>query len=122
MNTNTTAPAGVVSGDRFSHIEKLMRDFEEWAHVRGFDTTRSAREPQRYANERTQGAWQAWEHGTANWRENLDIAVRLLRECERTLEMWADVAPAVSLRADLRKALGMPPNPKVSGGHLWTSA
>ena len=32
-------------------------------------------------------------------------AVTLLRECERTLEMWADVAPAVSLRADIRKLL-----------------
>ena len=32
-------------------------------------------------------------------------ALTLLRECERTLEMWADVAPAVSLRADIRKLL-----------------
>ena len=30
----------------------------------------------------------------------------LLRECETTLAMWADVAPAVSLHADIRKALG----------------
>lgn len=33
-------------------------------------------------------------------------AVRLLRECETTLAMWADVAPAVSLRSDIRRALG----------------
>jgi hypothetical protein len=107
MNTQNTAPTGVVSSTEFGHLEKLMREFEEWAFVRDFDTTRSAREPQRYANERTQGAWQAWGHGTANWRDNRDIAVRLLRECERTLAMWSDVAPAVSLRDDLRKALGL---------------
>jgi hypothetical protein len=29
----------------------------------------------------------------------------LLAECERTLAMWSDVAPAVSLRADIGKAL-----------------
>lgn len=37
--------------------------------------------------------------------ERLCAAVTLLRECERTLEMWADVAPAVSLRSDIRKLL-----------------
>lgn len=109
MTDQTTAPADVVSSREFGHLEKLMREFEEWAFVRDFDTTRSTKEPMRYANERTQGAWQAWGHGTANWRENRDMAVRLLRECERTLEMWADVAPAISLRSDVRKALGMPP-------------
>jgi 1,2-phenylacetyl-CoA epoxidase catalytic subunit len=35
----------------------------------------------------------------------LPRALDLLAECERTLEMWADVAPAVSLRADIRKFL-----------------
>lgn len=92
------------------HYERLMREFEAWAYVRDFDITRSAREPQRYANERTQGAWQAWGHGTANWRDARDIAARLLIECENTLEMLADVAPAVSLRADIRKALGLEPS------------
>lgn len=29
----------------------------------------------------------------------------LLRECSTTLDMWTDVAPAVSLRADIKKAL-----------------
>ena len=29
----------------------------------------------------------------------------LLRECEATLAMWADVAPALSLRADIRSCL-----------------
>lgn len=33
---------------------------------------------------------------------------RLLRECEATLAMWADVAPAVSLRADIRRTLRLP--------------
>lgn len=35
----------------------------------------------------------------------LPRTLALLRECEATLTMWADVAPAVSLRADIRKLL-----------------
>lgn len=118
MNTNTTAPDGVVSSTEFGHLEKLMREFEEWAYVRDFDTTRSAREPQRYANERTQGAWQAWGHGTANWRENRDMAVDLLRECEQALnDTTGPWWPArIDLRNRVRRSLGMEsPNHQSSG-------
>lgn len=84
-------------------------EFDAWAYVRDFDTTISTYGGRRglYASERTQAAWNMWQHLDANWRDQRDIAIRLLRECEVTLAMWADVAPAVSLRADIRKCLGL---------------
>lgn len=108
----TTAPdnSTAVGGRGLSEglgVDPTRAEFEAWAFVRDFDVTHSKLNPLKYANERTQGAWQVWGHGVSNWRDQRDIAVRLLRECETTLAMWADVAPAVSLRADLRRALGM---------------
>lgn len=51
--------------------------------------------------------------GTGEHMSEVDAALdsveklrALLRECETTLAMWSDVAPAESLRADIRKALG----------------
>ncbi len=37
-------------------------DFEAFAKMRDWDTTRSQINPERYANDRTQGAWAAWCH------------------------------------------------------------
>ncbi len=67
--------------------------------------------------------------GAGEYMETIDAALdsvekmrALLRECEATLEMWADVAPAVSLRADIRKVLGTdaPPSAELPG--MWESA
>lgn len=41
--------------------------------------------------------WLAWQARDAEVAE----LVKLLAECGRTLKMWADVAPAISLRADI---------------------
>lgn len=103
----TTTPAQVGSNDGLGAVDAIRSEFEAWAFVRNFDTTHSKLNRLIYANERTQGAWQAWGHASANWREQRDIAVKLLMECETTLAMWEDVAPAVSLRAYLRRALGL---------------
>lgn len=43
-------------------------DFEAFAKMRDWDISRSQHIPERYANERTQGAWVAWCHGVQTWQ------------------------------------------------------
>jgi hypothetical protein len=54
-------------------------EFEAWAYVRDYDVTHSKANPLKYANERTQGAYQVWGHLDANWRDGRDRAVAIIR-------------------------------------------
>lgn len=111
--SNDGTPAKVGSDGRLgveserTGQEGLRREFDEWAHARDFDLTRSSANHMRYASERTQGAWQAWAHGIANWRLQRDSAVRLLHSCEAGLAHFKEWPLAVELRATVRRSLGM---------------
>jgi len=91
--------------------DQLRAEFEAWAWARDFDTTHSAVRPERYANERTQGAWQVWGHGVSNWRDQRDSAVQLLRQALAALEHHREQTRPIA-RNDaaidaMRRALGI---------------
>lgn len=94
-NDESTSPRQVALTEGLGH-DPERADFEAWAYVRDYDVTHSKQNPLKYANERTQGAWQAWGHAASNWRESRDIAVRLLREVVATYDAYRrrGVAPA----------------------------
>lgn len=56
------------------------------------------------------------ERHRKTWRQ-LEQVMGLLREARTTLEMWKDVAPAVSLCADIDAALFMQAEPNKDADH-----
>lgn len=106
-----TPPAVLGFSDQLGAIDPKRAEFEAWAYVRDYDVTHSKANPLKYANERTQGAWQAWGHADANWRGTRDIAVNLLRESLRALEYHREQTRPIERNdgtiTKVRRALGL---------------
>lgn len=91
--------------------DDVRREFEAWARVRDYDVTRSRLNDERYASERTQGAWISWGHGASNWQATRDQAIALLREALGALEHHKErtrtIARIDEMIGRIRRALGM---------------
>jgi len=109
--TDDATPAKVRLTDGLGAVDELRREFEAWACVRDYDTTHSMLNPLRYANERTQGAWQAWGHAAANWRDMRDRAIDLLRiglaALEHHREQTRPIHDSDEAIAAIRRGLGL---------------